>query len=311
MRNFDRVVTAEKVRRQDVAGQRRSRTRRSPGTRRSSRPAVPKLTDKRPGSVTDAAHTAGLVSVDLLATCAAMPIALVLLAGVSNVPSNSMAKFGWNLIHDSLFPVAVVAALALSGSYRSNRRELGPSTFKELHDLLFAIGAACVLTIGVGALLHATTDFQEPWPTQLIVMVIVAVVFVVVGRSIIRTMLHALTVSRVIVVGAGALPERVATYVGLNKGLSLVGRVVDDVEPDEGAIGTVQDLPRLCEELQIKRVIVTYPDRMAHDTIAVYRDTTGQCAPDLRSEILRAGVVAFQSHRSVRSARSSKWQGQT
>ena len=271
MRSFDRVVTAEKVRRQDVDGQRRVRTRKSPGTRRSSRPAVPKLTDKRPGSVTDAAHTAGLVSVDLLATCAAMPIALVLLAGVSNAPSNSMAKFGWNLVHDSMFPVAVVAALALSGSYRSNRRELEPSTFKELHDLLFAIGAACVLTIGVGALLRGTTEFAEPWPTQLIVMVIVAVVFVVVGRSIIRTILRTLTVSRVIVVGAGALPDRVATYLGLNKGLSLVGRVVDSVEPDEGAIGTVHDLPRLCQELHIQRVIVTYPDRMEHDTIAVYR----------------------------------------
>jgi exopolysaccharide biosynthesis polyprenyl glycosylphosphotransferase len=182
-----------------------------------------------------------------------------------------MSQFGWNFFHDAFFPVAVVAALALSGSYRTNRREFGPSTFKELHDLLFAIGAACVLTIGFGALLHATAKLVAPRPTQLIVMVIVAVVFVVVGRSIVRTMLHTLTVTRVIVVGSGALPDRVATYVGLNKGLSLVGRVVDDVEPDEGAIGTVQDLPRLCAELQIKRVIVTYPDRMAQDTVVVYR----------------------------------------
>jgi exopolysaccharide biosynthesis polyprenyl glycosylphosphotransferase len=182
-----------------------------------------------------------------------------------------MAQFSWNMTHDSLFPAAAVAALALSGSYRANRRELGPSTFKELHDVLFAIGVACVMTIAVGALLHATTGFGEPRPTQLIVMVIVAVVFVVIGRSIIRTVLHTLTVSRVIVVGAGALPERVATYVGLNKGLSLVGRVVDSADPDDGAIGTVKDLPQLCHELDIQRVIVTYPDRMAHDTIAVYR----------------------------------------
>jgi exopolysaccharide biosynthesis polyprenyl glycosylphosphotransferase len=272
MQSFDRVVTVdpdESLSQRD--GRKRIRARRASGARRASRPAVPKLTDKRPGSVTDAAHTGGLLSVDFLATCAAMPVALLLLAGVSTAPNNSMTKFGWNLIHDSVFPVAVVAALALSGSYRANRRELGPSTFKELHDLLFAIGAACVLTIGLGALLHATTDFKEPWPTQLIMMVVVAVVFVVIGRSIIRTMLHTLTVSRVIVVGAGTMPERVATYIGLNKGLSLVGRVVDDAEPDDGAIGTVQDLPRLCEELQIRRVIVTYPDRMAHDTIAIYR----------------------------------------
>ena len=200
-----------------------------------------------------------------------MPVALVLLAAVSSVASNSLANFGWNLTHDSLFPAAVIAALALSGSYRTNRRVLGPSTFKELHDLLFAIGAGCVLTIALGALLHTTAGLNEPSPTQLIVTVIVAVVFVVIGRSIIRAMLHTLTVSRVIVVGSGMLPERVGTYLGLNKGVSLVGRVVDDVEPDDGAIGTVQDLPRLCDGLHIQRVIVTYPDRMANDSIAVYR----------------------------------------
>ena len=234
-------------------------------------PGVPKLTDQRPGSITDAEHTSVLVSMDFLTTCAAMPIALVLLAGISVVSDNSMNRFSSNLAHDSMFPIAVVAALALSGSYRTNRRAFGPSTFKELHDLLFAIGLGCVLTIALGALLHATTALDEPKPTQLIAIAIVALVLVAIGRSIIRAMLHTLTVSRVIVVGAGALPERVATYLGLNKGISLVGRVVDDLEPDDGAIGTVLDLPHICEELHIQRVIVTYPDRMAHDTIAIYR----------------------------------------
>ena len=274
MQSSDRATTThpgEGKREHQGGAQKRLRTRKVPGTRRASVPATPKLTDRRPGSITDAEHTAVLISIDFLANCAAVPVALVLLAGISSVASNSMANFGWNLTHDSLFPAAVIAALALSGSYRTNRRVLGPSTFKELHDLLFAIGAGCVLTIALGALLHNTTGLNEPGPTQLIVTVIVAVVFVVIGRSIIRAMLHTLTVSRVIVVGSGTLPDRVATYLGLNKGVSLVGRVVDDVEPDDGAIGTVQDLPQLCDDLHIQRVIVTYPDRMANDSIAVYR----------------------------------------
>ena len=273
MQSIDRTVTApprDGEPHRDDGGYRRVLMRKVPG-RRPSRPTAPSLADKRPGSISDATHAAVLLGVDFLTACAAVPVALVLLAGISSVPTNAMAQFGWNLAHDSLFPVAVVAALALSGSYRTNRRELGPSTFKQLHDLLFAIGAACVLTIAVGALLHATAGFTEPRPTQLIVMVIVAVIFVVVGRSIVRSMLHALTVSRVIVVGAGALPERVATYLGLNKGISLVGRVVDDAQPDEGSIGTVHDLPLLCKDLDVQRVIVTYPDRMAQDTIAIYR----------------------------------------
>ncbi len=283
MRNFDRIIThpgeaatgGDKMGRHQEGGvERRPRTPRSRKVLSSRQPttrAAPKLTDQRPGSITDTEHTAVLVSVDFLTTCAAAPVALVLLAAISNVSDNSMGRFNWNLIHDSLFPLAVVAALALSGSYRTNRRAFGPSTFKELHDLLFAIGGGCVLTIAFGALLHATAELEEPKPTQLIAMAIVAVLFVVVGRSIIRAMLHTLTVSRVIVVGAGALPERVATYLGLNKGISLIGRVVDDSESDDGAIGTVMDLPQLCNDLHVQRVIVTYPDRMADGTIAIYR----------------------------------------
>jgi exopolysaccharide biosynthesis polyprenyl glycosylphosphotransferase len=200
-----------------------------------------------------------------------MPIALLLLASISAIPENSMRHFGWNLTHDALFPVAVVVAVALFGSYRTNRRAVGPSTFKELQDLLFAIGGGCVLTIAAGALIHVSAGVEEPKPTQLIVMVIVAVVFVSIARSIVRVMLHSLTVSRVIVVGSGALVDRIHTYLGLNKGVALVGRVVDQDYPDEGAIGTVLDLPRLCDELSIKRIIIAYPDRMSHDSIAVYR----------------------------------------
>jgi exopolysaccharide biosynthesis polyprenyl glycosylphosphotransferase len=200
-----------------------------------------------------------------------LPIALVLLAGLSTVPANSLNLFSWNLAHDAIFPVGVVAALALTGSYRATRRAVGPSTFKELQDLLVAIGGGCVLTIALGIFLHATTKMEEPRATQLICAVIVAVVLVIIGRSIVRHMLRSLTVNRIVVVGSGALVDRISTYLGLDKGATLVGRVVDSHVPEEGALGTVQDLPRLCEELSIQRIIVAYPDRMAEESIATYR----------------------------------------
>ena len=94
--------------------------------------------------------------------------------------------------------------------------------------------------------------------------------------------------------GAGALPDRVATYLGLDRGISLVGRVVDDIEPDDGAIGTVSDLPRLCDELHIQRVIVTYPDRMADGTVAIYRTLQDHVHLTFRSRYFE--LVSWRSH---------------
>jgi exopolysaccharide biosynthesis polyprenyl glycosylphosphotransferase len=233
--------------------------------------AVQPLTDRRASSISDAQHTSVLISVDFLAACAALPIALILLAGLSTVPANSLNLFRWNLAHDAIFPVGVVAALALTGSYRATRRAVGASTFKELQDLLVALGGGCVLTIALGIFLHATTKMEEPRATQLICAVIVAVVLITIGRSVVRHMLRSLTVNRILVVGSGALVDRIDTYLGLDKGATLVGRVVDSHAPEEGALGTVQDLPRLCEELSIQRIIVAYPDRMAEESIATYR----------------------------------------
>jgi exopolysaccharide biosynthesis polyprenyl glycosylphosphotransferase len=97
------------------------------------------------------------------------------------------------------------------------------------------------------------------------------VVFVIIGRALIRHLLRSLTVSRVLVVGSGPLVDRIATYLGLDRGAALVGRVVDSTEPEPGSLGTVQDLPRLCDELAIQRIIVAYPDRMAPESVATYR----------------------------------------
>jgi exopolysaccharide biosynthesis polyprenyl glycosylphosphotransferase len=231
----------------------------------------PVLTDPRPRSIGDRQHTAILVCTDLIASCAALPVALILLATISVVPTNSMNQFGSNLLHDALFPAGVVVTLAVTGSYRSSRRALGPSAFKEIQDMLLALGGGCVLTIAVGAFLHATTQMDEPLATQLICAVLVGVIFVIIGRSLVRHLLRSLTVSRVLVVGSGPLVDRIATYLGLDRGAALVGRVVDSDDPEPGSLGTVQDLPRLCDELAIQRIIVAYPDRMALDSVATYR----------------------------------------
>jgi lipopolysaccharide/colanic/teichoic acid biosynthesis glycosyltransferase len=47
--------------------------------------------------------------------------------------------------------------------------------------------------------------------------------------------------------------------------------VVDAPTADEGAIGTVSDLPQLCEKYPANRIIVAFPTSMSHDSVTVLR----------------------------------------
>ncbi|MHB1713114.1 MAG: sugar transferase, partial [Acidimicrobiales bacterium] len=234
-------------------------------------PAVASPAAGRRHRITDFEHSLVLVCADFVSTCVALPIALVLLATMSAVPTNSLHFFWENLVRDALFPVAAVIAMAAGGPYRTSRSQLGPSTFKELQELVFAVGTGCVITLAVGALLHASTGVIEPGASQLVVAVVVAVLFVALGRVVVRALLHTLTVTRVLIVGSGSLTDRITTYLGLRRGVEIIGHVSGAGRPEAGALGTVYDLPVLCRDLDIDQLIVGFPSCHSEEFVATFR----------------------------------------
>ena len=68
---------------------------------------------------------------------------------------------------------------------------------------------------------------SEPNATQLVAAVIVTIVIITIGRMVLRYFLHALTTTRVLVVGAGTTVDRIMLSVRQDAGMTLVGRVVD------------------------------------------------------------------------------------
>ena len=77
---------------------------------------------------------------------------------------NAPGQLVTNIQLDSLFPVAVVIALASGGMYRVTHRRLQPSAFLEIRELSFGVGAGCVLALAIGALLHVTSGPPSPTP---------------------------------------------------------------------------------------------------------------------------------------------------
>ena len=263
----------------------RTKTRNRTAVR--ARPAEPNLQTQAPPPEPDDNGQAGAaspartisdrdltlmqISCDFLCACIALPLSLILLSRLSSVPANAPGEFLTNMKVDSLFPVAVVLALATGGAYRVAHRRLQPSAFLDLRDLSFGVGCGCVLALAAGAFLHGVFGTQEPYATQLVMAVIVAIGVITVGRIVLRFFLRRLTTTRVLVVGSGTSADRVMLGVRQEPAMTLVGRAVDGDTVDAGAIGKVTDLPELCRQLGVHRILVAASGQYSAESLDVYR----------------------------------------
>src|SRR5580704_7309163 len=147
-------------------------------------------------TITDKELTLVQICCDFVCACIALPLSLVLLSQLSAVAVNAPGRLLTNLEVDSLFPVAVVIALASGGVYRVTHRRLQPSAFLELRELSFGVGCGCVLALAIGSFLHGAFGVAEPYATQLVIAVIAAIGVITFGRVVLRFFLRTLTTTR-------------------------------------------------------------------------------------------------------------------
>lgn len=221
--------------------------------------------------MTNHAHTIALISADLVAALVSLPLALVLLAHLSTVHSNSLADFWANLAKDSAFPIMVVIGLAASGLYRVTRHAMRPSLLRYSKDLVFAVGTGLMLALGLGVALHVTLRVEEPSTTQLLLAVMITSMLIVIARTVLNAGANRVVPSRVVVVGTGSLAERVAVCLRAWSGTQVLGKIVPDGITQANAIGTLSQLPKLCAELRIDRVIFARSDDIPRDYMSEMR----------------------------------------
>ncbi len=234
-----------------------------------SPPDEAKRSERR--SISDSELAFVYVCADFVCACLAVPASLFIFSLLSTAPPNSLSRLTFNTANSWLFPLSVTVALSLGGMYRVTHRRLQPSAFLEMRELSFGVGSGCVLALAVGALLHATFGATEPIATQLVMAVIVTVAVITMGRILLRHFLKTLTTTRVLVVGSGKLVDRVIMSVKQDSTMTLIGRAVegDDVDPE--AVGRVTDLPRLCEQYDVHRILVASPNQLSTESLVTYR----------------------------------------
>jgi exopolysaccharide biosynthesis polyprenyl glycosylphosphotransferase len=236
-----------------------------PHDRDDTRAATPSRT------IADRDLTLIQISCDFVCACIALPLSLLVLSRLSSASANESGQLLANLRLDSVFPIAVVVALALGGAYRVAHRRLQPSAFLELRELSFGVGCGCVLALAIGSFLHGAFGTPEPYVTQLVMAVIVATGVITVGRVVLRFYLRTLTTTRVLVVGSGLTADRIMLSVRQEPAMTLVGRAVEGDTVDAGAIGRVSDLPELCRQLDVHRILVAANEQFSAESLDVYR----------------------------------------
>ena len=211
-----------------------------------------------------------LFAADLFAAAVAVPLALLLLSLGSPGRIDTLGHFWENVGTDASFPVAIVIALALAGFYRSSRRAPYENSFSELKELAVALCAGVVLSIGFSLILHVGFGVTESDSTQLLLAAIVTVALITGARATIGALRRGVY-TRVLIVGSDSLVDRITTYLELIKGVEVVGRVVDALTAEDGSLGTVSDLPQLCEKFRANRIIIAYPTSMSHESVTIFR----------------------------------------
>jgi exopolysaccharide biosynthesis polyprenyl glycosylphosphotransferase len=169
------------------------------------------------------------------------------------------------------FDVAMIplflAVFALFGLYRGVRRRISTSVFSDLPNIVHALVISGFLYTVVAYVVDKNLHDDSLSVAAIVSMCGLAVVtvplarvsaFGVIGR-------HSVGTIPVIVVGTGKLAQTVASHLRAHPNVQFVGFVDDDPVGRSDLLGQLDELPALCRQLQVARVVVcfsrTHPER--------------------------------------------------
>jgi exopolysaccharide biosynthesis polyprenyl glycosylphosphotransferase len=214
---------------------------------------------------------------DLAALSLALVLGLLVLSAITTVPRHSLARFGTNLVDDLSFVVAAPLAFCAYGLYRQDRRRLQGSSVGDLGRLLHAVVAAVLVAVGVSAFLQHVLNRAGLDLVPLIVVGTATLVLVPISRAAVRRIgaRAAGPGMRVLIVGSGMMADRIQRYFAPDADIEVVGLVDDDPVPGTIVAGTVADIPRLCRELHVDRVLVGFSRTHPAETMDWLRGLQG------------------------------------
>ena len=167
----------------------------------------------------------------------------------------SPSRAGRLTVADIAVAVATMAlALHLHGLYRRPASRLRPSGWWRPTVVARAVPTGVLFALFAGAMFLRDGRMTL---AAAVAMAAPAAVMIFVGRRLVVRALDPL-MTRVLIIGTGPVTERLSWRLRRCNDVEVVGHVDDDVIGGDDVVGGVADLPALCAQLDIDRVVVAF-----------------------------------------------------
>jgi len=172
----------------------------------------------------------------------------------------------------ALAAVAMAVALHLHGRYRRPASKLRPSGWWGPTVIARCLPTAVLLVFAVDASILRGGRMTL---TAAVAMTLPAIALVPFGRRLIVRMFDP-TVTRILVIGTGPMSDRLISRLHRCPDTLVVGHVDDNAAPGTHVLGGLADLPAVCADRAIDRVIVAFPNTSDAIVLEALRKLEGQ-----------------------------------
>jgi exopolysaccharide biosynthesis polyprenyl glycosylphosphotransferase len=196
-----------------------------------------------------------IVDLSMIATSALLGAAL--LVSLSPYRTSSLHRAAGVTVGDVVSVVVAVAiALHLHGMYRRPTTRMRPSDWWGPLVVARCLPAAVLIALAMEA--FTSRGARELTLSAAVAMTLPVVALVPTGRYIVSRVLGT-PVTRILVIGSGALSDRLISRLRRCPDTLVLGRVDGFPEPGVEVLGSLSELPAICAQHQAERVILAGP----------------------------------------------------
>ncbi len=219
-------------------------------------------------------HVASGLAADVVGVGVGLVIGLVAASAIGTpVTGAFFPRVGQTAVYGAL----LLGVFAVYGAYRRGARRVARTSFEDLNDVLRVWPAGAFVVVLADLTLGRALGLQPFQPALLAVAIAPTIVTVPLLRALAARLTARVTgtTRRVLVVGGGATGQRLAQFLEVQPGVSVVGMVDDHPMPGTEVAGCVADIPELCERLAVSHVVVAFPRADPHATLRALRPLHG------------------------------------
>jgi len=188
-------------------------------------------------------------------------------------------EHAWQFILVGLAAIPLfIGVFALHGLYRGVSQRISMSVFPDLRNIGHALMVAGFVFVIILYFAQEAGKLQSMSVANVLSVCLAAAIFVPLARALafgpfaspaVRTL-------PIIVVGTGKLAATVASHLRAQSGVSFVGFVDDRPVESRDVIGKLGDLPALCQEYGVARVVVCFSRTHPEHTTEMLRGLSGK-----------------------------------